>query len=408
MIQPWLSATQLAIRAIARNKLRATLTTVGILIGVAAVVFVSSLGSGARANINDKVQSLGANVIVIFSQPNQASGARNAQGSGSTLTETDVKALLRESISVAAAAPVLSGLGQLVYESRNASLQLSGTTLDYFRVRSWDVQKGELWRDNTVMDKVVVLGASTATNLFGTLDPLGQSIRIGKHPFRVIGVLEAKGQSPFGGQDQDDIALIPIGVFRSHIAARAPGAVDVIMLSATSANTVANAAKQTESILRQLHRIADSQDPDFGIRTQAELQKSQDAIYGTLSTLLLIVGLISLGVGGIGIMNIMLVSVAERTREIGVRMAIGANEDDIMIQFLVEAVVLALLGGIGGTIAGVLVIILFRAWLEWPMHVQALPLFASLATSMIIGIVFGFFPARRAAKMDPIQALGRD
>jgi putative ABC transport system permease protein len=405
------SATHLALRAVARNKLRALLTILGILIGVAAVVLVSALGTGARADINQKVQNLGSNVLAIFFQPNQASGARKAQGQMATLTEEDAKALVRESTSVAAAAPVLRTGGPVVFETRNYSTAILGSTTDYFRVRAWQPARGELWPDHPrdFADKVVVLGSTVARELFGPLDPVGHTVRIGKHPFRVVAVLEQKGQSPFMGNDQDDLVLVPLAAFRTHVSGnRLVGTVDVVLASATSSETVEHAQRQVESILRQRHRIQEGNEPDFVIRTQADLQQTQDSIYAALSTLLLSVGLVSLFVGGIGIMNIMLVSVAERTREIGIRTAIGAREGDILVQFLVEAVILSLLGGVGGTLLGVVAIAVFRRLLEWPMRVEPLPLLVALATSMGIGVVFGFFPARRAAKMDPIQALGRE
>jgi len=405
----FLSALQLALRAVLRNRMRAFLTIVGILIGVAAVVLVAALGTGARADINKRVASMGANVLTIFWQPNQASGARKSEGR--SLTEDDARALTRETTSIARAAPILRSRVQLVFESRNWSTMVFGSTLDYFAVREWSLDRGELWPESPrdFSDKTVVLGASVASELFGPLDPVGRTVRIGRHPFRVIAVLQRKGQSPFMGQDQDDLVVIPLGAFRRHITGNSQlGSVDQIMVSATSEETVSRAAIQVDALLRQRHRIADGDEADFVVRTQADLRESQDSIYGALSTLLIAVALVSLGVGGIGIMNIMLVSVAERTREIGIRMAIGAQESDILVQFLVEAVILSLLGGICGTVLGVIGIAVLRPLLDWPMTVQPAPLLLALATSMGIGVVFGFFPARRAARMDPIQALGRE
>jgi putative ABC transport system permease protein len=409
MLQLWVSAMLLALRAVRRNRLRALLTVLGILIGVAAVVLVSALGTGARQDINDKVSSLGSNVLMVFFQPNQASGARKT--TGSSLTEEDARALAREATSIAKVAPVLRASAQLVYETRNCSTMVFGSTIDWFDVRAWELQRGELWPQvpRDFGEKVVVLGNTVAQELFGPLDPLGRVVRIGRYPFRVIGVLEKKGQSPFMGQDQDDLAIVPIGAFRRNISAnKLAGSIDQLMVSATSEETVSGAERQVEAILRQRHHIPEPNEPDFVIRTQSDLRESQDTIYAALSTLLLAVGLVSLGVGGIGIMNIMLVSVAERTREIGVRMAIGAKEGDILVQFLVEAIILALLGGIGGTALGVVAIAVLRRVLDWPMTVQVAPLLIALGTSMAIGVVFGFFPARRAARLDPIQALGRE
>ncbi len=411
MVYLLLSATRLAFGAVRRNKLRAALTVLGILIGIAAVVLVSAMGSGARENINKKVESLGSNMIVIFSAPNQRSGARKAFGSGRGMTDEDADALARDSTSISAAAPVERSTSRLLYESRNYSTQVFGTTLAFFRIRAWNPSRGVLWNTEAHEDHqaVIVLGATPARELFGPLDPVGRTVRIGKQPFRVIAVLEEKGQSPFGGQDQDDLAIVPLPVHRTRVTgAGATNRVGQIQVSATSSETVARASAQAEAILRQRHRIGSDEEPDFVIRTQAELQKSQDSIYGALSTLLLSVGVVSLFVGGIGIMNIMLVSVAERTREIGIRMAIGAKEGDILVQFLIESVILGLLGGIGGSVVGVVMIAVMKSVLEWPMQVQVAPLVIAVVTSMLIGVVFGFFPARRAAKMDPIQALGRE
>jgi putative ABC transport system permease protein len=394
---------------VARNKLRAGLTILGILIGVAAVVITTALGAGARGQIDEQIEKLGSNTLLVFPQANQASGARGAQGSGGRLTEDDAKALVRGSTSIAAAAPYLRSFAQVVYEDRNVATQILGTTRDYLVVRNWAVSKGEAWSEaaETSGERVAVLGSSTSEGLFGSLDPIGRVIRIGLYPYRVIGLLETKGQSPFGN-DQDDVILLTAASFRSHVMPVSRKGVHGILLSATSAETNDRAKAQAEAILRQRHKIDGARDPDFVIRTQAEFRASQDAIYGALSTLLLLVGAVSLLVGGLGIMNIMLVSVAERTREIGIRMAIGAREADILLQFLVEAIVLALLGGILGTLTAAGVIFLAERLAMWPMRLEPRALLIALSTSSAIGVVFGLFPARKAARLDPIVALGRE
>ena len=244
-------------------------------------------------------------------------------------------------------------------------------------------------------------------DLFGTADPIGQMVRIGRHSYRVLGVLESKGQASFGG-DQDDVIMMPLGTFSSHIAWAPPGTAGAIMLSAASEDVSDRAVAQADAILRQRHRIVAGREPDFVIRSQSEFQATQQGILGALSALLLSVAAVSLLVGGIGVMNIMLVSVTERTREIGIRMAIGAREADILWQFLVEAVVLALLGGLAGTLLAIVAIIAFARALDWPMTVPPEALMMALGTSFTIGVVFGFLPARRAARLDPIEALRQD
>ncbi len=406
----FLSALRLSILAIVRNKLRTGLTTLGILIGVAAVVVTTALGAGARAKINEQISALGSNIMIIFPQQNQASGARSAQGSwGARLSEDDVKALVRGSTSIAAAAPYLRASAQVVYEDRNVNTQIRGTTRAFFSVREWKVASGELWQESSELsgERVCLLGATVVQTLLGELDPVGRVVRIGRYPFRVIGVLEEKGQDPFGA-DQDDVVVMPTSTFRSHVSWMPRKGVHAIMLSATSSDTNEHAKTQAAAILRERHHIGEGQEPDFVIHTQAEFRASQDAIYGALSILLLSVGAVSLFVGGIGIMNIMLVSVAERTREIGIRMAVGARERNILTEFLLEAVILALLGGaLGAAVAWGIVVIVKRVS-EWPMRLEPTALGIALLTSSVIGIAFGFFPARRAARLDPIAALHRE
>jgi putative ABC transport system permease protein len=402
----FLTGVRLAVRSIVRSTLRASLTILGILIGVAAVVTVTALGAGARDQVSDKIQNMGSNVIMIAPQSAAASGARGALGAGARLTEDDGKAIVRDAVSVSAVAPALRARAQFVAGERNWSAQVIGSNRSFFGVRSWAVKSGAQWdeHDEATKAKVCVLGSTVATKLFGDQDPVGRTVRTGRYTFRVVGVLESKGEAPFGG-DQDNMVLMPIGTMRGRIMRTAPGFAGVLLVSATSADTTQRAVKQIEGILRQRHRISDDREPDFWIRTQQEFQAMQTAIYSLLTVLLVCIAAVSLLVGGIGVMNIMLVSVTERTREIGIRMAIGARANDIMLQFLVEAVVLALIGGVAGALTGIGAIAVLGGSLGWPMKLDPLALGIAVATSAATGIAFGFFPARRAAALDPIVAL---
>jgi putative ABC transport system permease protein len=399
-----LGAIRLALSAIVRNKMRAALTVLGILIGVTAVVLVTALAGGASQSVGSQIDSFASNALFINPESVQQSGVRG-KATG-RLTEADGRAIAREAISVTNVAPWLSTAGQVIYGDKNVSTMIVGTTTSYFPIRRFNVGKGEMWTesDEVLKTKVCLVGNTVATKLFGTEDPIGRVIRIGRHPFRVIGVLEPKGNSPFG-EDQDDRLMMPVGSFRGRVMRTAPGRVDMLMASASSEETTPRAQAQITAILRQRHRIPEAGDPDFRVNTQAEFRQAQQAISGVLSALLLSVAAVSLVVGGIGVMNIMLVSVAERTREIGIRLSIGARERDILVQFLIEAVVLSLAGGVLGIALGSAATFALGKALGW----NAAPTFESIAvaalTSALIGVVFGFLPARRAASLDPIEAL---
>jgi putative ABC transport system permease protein len=400
-----LSGIRIALRAIVRNGLRSVLTVLGILIGVAAVVTVTALGAGARDSVGKQIEAAGSNLIMVVPQNSNASGARSLAAQGQRLTDDDGRAIWREAVSVKAVAPMLRARAQVVHGEHNASTNVVGSTAPFFVVRNWPLRSGEVWteQDETLKAKVCVIGSTIARKVFPGEDPVGQILRIGRHAYRVIGVLESKGEGSFG--DQDDIVVMPIGSMRARVVKTAPGFAGVLMISATSPETTDRAVAQIQSILRQRHRIAEGREPDFGIRTQKEFQAMQGVIYGILTMLLVLIAGISLIVGGIGVMNIMLVSVTERTREIGIRMAIGAREGDIRTQFLVEAVVLALLGGLAGALLGIGLIKLLSFVLEMPMGIDPTALTVSIAVSALTGVLFGFFPARRASLKDPIEAL---
>jgi putative ABC transport system permease protein len=289
---------------------------------------------------------------------------------------------------------------------RNWSTSVVGSTTDFTTVRNWPVVQGAMWTasDETTKARVCVIGKTLREKLFGPLDPIGRSVRIGRGSYRVLGVLSTKGEAPFGG-DQDDMVLMPIGSMRARIVRGPPGSAGMLMISATAPETTDRAAAQIDAILRQRHRIAEGRSPDFRLQTQKEFQAVQGSIYGILTALLVVIAAISLVVGGIGVMNIMLVSVTERTREIGIRMAIGARASDIQTQFLVEAVVLSSLGGLIGVLLGVSVNAGIAGALGWTINLDAAPLLLSLGVSAAVGVGFGFLPARRASKLDPIVAL---
>ncbi len=404
MVRMLWNALALALSAIARNKTRSALTVLGILIGVAAVVIVTALAGGASKEVGSSIEGFAANAIFINPQPVQSSGAKS-KGTG-RLTEADARAIVREAVSIDRAAPFLSTQVQIVNGDRNVSTTVIGTNLQYFPIRKFRVEKGDQWTesDELLKNKVCILGATVREKLFGPIDPIGRTIRLGGAPYRIIGLLEAKGSSPFG-DDQDDRVLMPIGSFRARIMHTSPGRVDMILASARSDNVSERAQEQVDSILRQRHHIAEGKDPDFRVNSQAEFQAAQKAISAILSALLLAVAAVSLLVGGIGVMNIMLVSVAERTREIGIRMSIGARESDILVQFLVEAVMLSLLGGMLGIILGGGAVMGLGFALGWNMIPTPESVAIAVITSITIGVVFGYLPARHAAKLDPIEAL---
>ncbi|MEZ4259221.1 MAG: ABC transporter permease [Polyangiaceae bacterium] len=396
-------ALRLALSAIARNKLRAALTTLGILIGVTAVVLVTALAGGAREKVGSQIDSFASNALFVSPQAVQQSGVRGATG---RLTEADMRAIEREAVSVAHVAPWLSRPGQVVYGDRNVATELVGSTLQYFPIRRYEVAKGVPWTesDELLKTKVCLLGNTVAEKLFDGADPVGSVIRVAGFPCRVIGVLAAKGNSPFG-EDQDDRVMMPAGSFRARVSHTAPGRVDLILVSSTGPETVDRAKRQIEAILRQRHHLGPAQEADFVVRTQKELRETQEGIASALQALLLSVAAVSLVVGGIGVMNIMLVSVAERTREIGIRLSIGARSRDIMVQFLVEAVVLSLAGGVLGVLIGAAATAGFGKVLGFGGGLSYDAVLVAFATSAFVGVGFGFLPARRASQLDPIEAL---
>ena len=399
------TACLLAFSAIRQRPVRALLTAFGILVGIAAVTVVVALAEGAGRVVSSAIDVLGTNSLIVRPRPSSKSGVRD-DDRPSRLDEDDARALPVEVPEVDRAAPLLQTQTQVSGPGSNAATGIVGTTRDFFVIREWAVTHGEVWSAAAEAnhERVCMLGDTVRSELFGPEDPVGRSVRIGKFLFRVVGLLAPKGQSPFGG-DQDDIVIVPIGAYRTKIARTRPGQVQRIFLSARQEGLVDLAKQRATDVLRQRHELVELAPNDFEINTQEEFRRTQERVLGTIETLLLAIAVVSLAVGGIGVMNIMLVSVAERTREIGVRLAIGARSADIRAQFLVEAVVLTLLGGVGGALTAWGAIQVLRRTLELPMRLSPGALGVAIATSTVIGLVFGFFPARRAAAMDPIDAL---
>jgi len=403
----WLMTFRVALRALGRNKMRSFLTTLGIVIGVGAVIAMVAIGDGAKARVEQAFASMGSNMLVILPGTSTAGGAMGGFGSQPTLTWDDLKAIQSEVPTVRYVAPTLRSSAQVMSEDQNWTTSVTGTNPDYFQIRTWPVERGEPLTASDVDGavKVAVLGRTVADKLFGASDPVGQVVRVKNIPFTVAGVLAAKGQSPVG-QDYDDAVFVPVTTFAQKIQGGLKNYVaGQIFVGATSADTTDRAQRQIEGLLRDRHHLQASADDDFSIRNLSELASAQQEGTRTLTTLLACIAAVSLLVGGIGIMNIMLVSVTERTREIGVRMAVGAKGRDIRLQFLVEALTLALAGGVVGILLGVGLASYLAASLGWPVLFRPDIVVLAVGFSGAIGVGFGLYPAHKASELDPIQAL---
>jgi putative ABC transport system permease protein len=403
------SAMRIAFRALEVNKLRSALTMLGIVIGVAAVIATAAIGSGAKVSIQRQIASIGSNLIIVLPGSLTSSGMRMGTGNAISLTESDARDLVQQSPDIARAVPVVRGGAQVVYENSNWATILFGTTPGFLDVRGITVADGAPFTQQDVdsASKVALLGPTVATNLFGDLDPVGRSIRIKNVPFTVVGVLSRKGQSATG-QDQDDLILLPISTAKRKvigIKSANADAVDAIMIQAKSTDRVDAAQEEARALLRQRHHLAPAEDDDFSLRNMQEIFATQAASSRILSIMLAAVASVSLVVGGIGIMNIMLVSVRERTREIGLRQAVGAKTSDILMQFLVEAVTLSISGGCVGVALGVGASFVISAIAGWSTVVSMGAVLLAVFFSALVGIGFGYYPARKAAYLDPIEAL---
>ena len=402
-----------ALGAIAAHPMRSALTSLGVVIGVAAVIMMTSIGLGAQQNVEKALSSLGTNMLVVRSgAPRGAGGGfvRGAGGSGNTLTAKDAAAI-RDLDGIKAVSPSVNGGAQLIYEGSNWSSRIEGVTPEYLTARDLTLSSGQMFDDAAAESgrKVAVLGQTVVDNLFGDgVDPVGQRIRVGPIPFTVIGVLSPKGQSGF--QDQDDIVVVPLDAARSRIIGRGVSGdqVNQIYVKATDKDALYQLEQDVGNLLRERHRIQPGADDDFNVQNLTSIQEAAQASTSTFTILLAAVAGVSLVVGGVGIMNIMLVSVTERTREIGLRMAVGARRSDVLTQFALESVALSLLGGLIGLVLGVGGALLMSKFGDWPAAIPAWAAPLAIGFSTFVGVVFGAYPAWRAAQLDPIEALRRE
>jgi len=398
-----------ALRSLKSNSLRSVLTTLGIIIGVGAVIIMVSVGNGAKAKINRLIESMGANIMMVMGGSSRGGGVRGGAGSLPTLTEDDAWAIQNEISSVIVAAPSVSGSVQVIKGNMNWATSALGITSEYITAREWKVQNGRFFESSELKRsaKVAILGKTVVDNLFIDQNPVGQTIRVKRVPFLVIGVLAPKGQTGHG-MDQDDVVMIPMTTAKKRILGgrKLSGKlVSSIVVKARSAEEVSQTEEQVKELLRQRHRIRPGQNDDFRIRNLAEMVSTRADSSEAMSLLLMAVASISLVVGGIGIMNIMLVSITERTREIGLRMAVGATAGDIRSQFLIEAIVLSLIGGLLGAILGIGGSLAMSAFSEWPAIIDPKSVLLAFGFSAAVGIFFGFYPAHKASLLDPIEAL---
>ncbi len=401
------STVRISFRALWVNKMRSFLTMLGIIIGVGAVIAMLAVGQGASRKIAEQISSMGSNMILIMSGAQTSGGIRMGMGTQMTLTLDDAAAIEQECAAVVAVAPTLNGVAQIVYGNQNWSTSVYGTTGGVLEVRDLALTAGRGFVEQDVRSatKVAILGQTVVENLFGDMDPVGQIIRLKKVPVTVIGVLEPKGQNPFG-HDQDDVVYIPVTTAQKKIFGTTfPGSVRSISVKARSAEDMERAETQLTELLRQRHRIGPRGELDFTVRNLTQLMQAAEQSSRVMTLLLGAIASVSLLVGGIGIMNIMLVSVTERTREIGIRMAVGARTWDIRYQFLIEALTLSLVGGVIGIVLGVSVSEILARTAGWSTAVSLSSVALAFGFSGLVGIFFGFYPAYKASLLNPIEAL---
>jgi putative ABC transport system permease protein len=392
--------------ALGRNKLRSALTMLGIIIGVGAVIAMVSVGQGAQARVQEQIRSIGTNIMFVWPGSINSNGVHLGAGAANSLTEEDVLAIGRECPSVAAVSPVVHSSAQIVFGDQNWYTQVQGANQAFPTIRDWPVQTGSFFTSTDVRTaaRVIVLGRTVAENLFLGTNPIGQMVRVRNLPFRVIGVLAVKGQSGVG-QDQDDTAVMPFTTVQKKLIGQAILHINSAMISCVSPKATYIAEKQITDLLRQRHRIMPGQLDDFRVRNLTDVAEAAQQTNQIMTLFLGSIAAVSLVVGGIGIMNIMLVSVTERTREIGIRMAIGARPSYIRVQFLTESVVLSLIGGLIGVLSGGALALTISRVLGWPTLVSILSVIVSFGFAAAIGVFFGYYPAHKAASLDPIDAL---
>lgn len=401
------STFKIALRSLKVNKMRSILTSLGIIIGVSAVIIMLSVGEGAKSKISKDISSIGSNLLLVMSGSSTAGGVRMGGGSQPTLKLKDAEAILKDCPSVAEVAPVVSEVKQIVFGNQNWSTSVYGINVGYLTVNDWGVQSGRAitQEDDKNATKVALVGTTVVSNLFGDLDPLGKTIRIAGSPFKIVGILNSKGQTSMG-QDRDDTVLIPLSTAQRKLFGTAfPGTVKFISVQAKSADELDDAQDEIEALLRERHNIGKKKDDDFTVRNFTQILETMKQATNTMTLLLGAIASVSLLVGGIGVMNIMLVSVTERTKEIGIRMAIGAKASDIRIQFLIEALLLSLAGGLIGVIIGVLGSKIIQLCFDLTIVISPFAILLSFGFSGLVGIGFGFYPAYKASLLNPIDAL---
>ena len=398
-----------ALGAIQANVLRSVLTALGIIIGVAAVIVMISVGAGAQKQVDDVIKKLGSNLVIVVPGTTTSGGARGARGSRRTLTEDDAIAIQNEVPTVKVSAPTVRGSGQVIFGNQNWSTVIRGVTPDYGQAREWEIADGRWFSNDEVRSaaKVALIGETVSESLFGNDNPVGQIIRIKRVPFTVIGTLVGKGETPMGN-DMDDVVFIPLTTAKKRTLGgrRVSGRlVGVVFVKSNSAEVVDDTIRDMTKLLRLRHKIRPGQPNDFFVRNLSSILEARANSSRVMNLLLAAVASISLIVGGIGIMNIMLVSVTERTREIGLRMAVGAKGRDILLQFLIEAVTLSLIGGVIGIVFGLCGSYIIARIGNSPAIVQPFSIFLAFGFAAAVGILFGFYPARKAARLNPIEAL---
>lgn len=397
---------QTALRALNNHKLRSLLTTLGIIVGVVSIIAVMSIGEGAKYRVKKEIEGLGTNfVIVLGGTPKRLMSQRGGSGN-LTLKEKDFQAIVNECDGVAMASPGLQNSLKIVFEGKNWQCQVGGVNEKYLEIRKWELESGTFFDKHSVKSgkKVAVIGQTLKKELFGKLDPIDKTIRIRKVPFKIIGVLCERGKTP-DGRDEDDIIMVPLKTMQKKLMGLKSKKYGAIIISAKDKNKMGQTADEIKSILRQQHNLSAKDENDFTVFTQDDISQASDAASGVLNLLLVIIASISLIVGGIGIMNIMFVTVKERTKEIGIRMAIGATTGAILQQFVLEAIIICLIGGICGIIGGVAIAKIVGLSLGWPIFISIKSILVSLISSIAIGLFFGFYPAKKASQLNVVDAL---